>query len=176
MSSGKKNKRKSSRKPIQTPSKKRFPFIWLSLIIVLAVGAIILVAAYLKSPTPDQTAKADAKMPQDQSSATSEKDKGLENLIGRWLRPDGGYILEIRSIGADGRMDAVYLNPRPINVARAEVSWKNDNQEVFIELQDTGYPGSTYTLDYNPAQDAFTGVYFQATLKQAFEVVFVRQN
>jgi len=47
---------------------------------------------------------------------------------------------------------------------------------VFIELQDTGYPGSTYTLDYNPDQDAFTGVYFQATLKQAFEVVFVRQN
>ena len=176
MSTRKKKNRKSSRKPIQTAPKKRFPLIWLSLIIVLAVGAIILVAAYLKSPTPDQTAKADAKMPQDQSSATSEKDKGLENLIGRWLRPDGGYIIEIRNIGADGRMDAAYLNPRPINVARAEASWKKGKQEVFIELQDKGYPGSTYTLDYNPDQDAFTGVYFQATLKQAFEVVFVRQQ
>jgi hypothetical protein len=176
MGSGKKNKRKSSRKPIQTPSKKRFPLFWLSLIIVLAVGAIILVAANLKSTTPDQTAKPGAKMPQARSSTASEKTKGFGNLIGRWLRPDGGYIIEIRSISADGKMDADYLNPRPINVARAEASWKNGNQEVFIELQDTGYPGSTYTLDYNPAQDAFTGVYYQATLKQAFEVVFVRQN
>jgi len=118
----------------------------------------------------------DARMPKAQSSAASEKDKGFGNLIGRWLRPDGGYIIEIRSISADGRMNAAYLNPRPINVARAGASWKNGSQEVFIELQDTGYPGSTYTLDYNPVQDAFTGVYFQATLKQAFEVVFVRQK
>jgi hypothetical protein len=176
MSSQKKKKRKSSPKPVQTPPKKRFPVIWVSVIIVLAVGAIILVAANLKSPTPDQTAKADAKMPKAESSPASKKDKGFGNLIGRWLRPDGGYIIEIRSIGADGRMDAAYLNPRPINVARAEASWKQGKQEVFIELQDTGYPGSTYTLDYNPDQDAFTGVYFQATLKQAFEVVFVREK
>jgi hypothetical protein len=73
-------------------------------------------------------------------------------------------------------MDAAYFNPHPINIAQAEASWKKGKQEVFIELQDTGYPGSTYTLEYNPDQDAFTGVYFQATLKQAFEVVFVRQN
>jgi hypothetical protein len=61
-------------------------------------------------------------------------------------------------------------------VARAEASWKNGRQEVFIELQDTGYPGSTYTLDYNPAQDAFTGVYYQAVIKKGFEVIFVRQK
>ncbi len=177
MSSHKKKKSKSSRKPVKkAPGKKRSPVIWLSLIIVLAVGAIILVVANLKSTTPDQTAKSDAKAPKAQSSAKPDKDKGFENLIGRWLRPDGGYIIEIRSISADGRMDAAYLNPRPINVARAEASWKNSRQEVFIELQDTGYPGSTYTLDYIPDRDAFTGVYFQATLKQAFEVVFVRQK
>ena len=115
-------------------------------------------------------------MPRAQSSAASDQDKGFSNLIGRWLRPDGGYIIEIRNIGADGRMDAVYLNPRPINIARAEASWKNGSQEVFIELQDTGYPGSTYTLDYIPDQDIFTGVYYQAAIKKGFEVVFVRQK
>jgi hypothetical protein len=176
MSSRKKKKRQSSRKPVQSPSKKRIPFIWLSSIMVLAVGVIILVLSNLKPTSQDQTAKPDAKMPKVQTSAASEKDKGFGNLIGRWLRPDGGYIIEIRSIGADGRMDAAYLNPRPINVARAEASWKKGQQEVFIELQDTGYPGSTYTLDYNPDQDLFTGVYFQASLKQAFEVVFFRQK
>ena len=176
MSSRQKKNRKSSRKSAKTPPKKRFPIIWVSLIVLVAVGAAILVAANLKSTTRDQAVKGNAKMPKAQSSAELDKDKGFDNLTGRWLRPDGGYIIEIRSIGADGRMDAAYLNPRPINVARAEASWNKGQQEVFIELQDTGYPGSTYTLDYHPDQDAFTGVYFQAILKQAFEVVFVRQK
>jgi hypothetical protein len=176
MSSHKKKKHKSTRKPVQAPPKKRFPVIWVSLVIGVAVGAAILVMVNLRSNGQNQTSKSDASLPEVQTTAALDKDQGFENLIGRWLRPDGGYIIEIRGIEADGRMDAAYLNPRPINVARAEASWKKGRQEVFIELQDTGYPGSTYTLDYNPAQDAFTGVYFQATLKQAFEVVFVRQN
>jgi hypothetical protein len=176
MSSQKKKKHKSTRKPVQAPPKKRFPVIWVSLVIGVAVGAAILVMVNLRSNGQDQASKSDASLPEVQTTAALDKDQGFENLIGRWLRPDGGYIIEIRSISADGRMDAAYLNPRPINVARAEASWKKGRQEVFIELQDTGYPGSTYTLDYNPAQDAFTGVYFQATLKQAFEVVFVRQK
>ena len=176
MTSRKKKNRKSSRKPIPTSLKKRFPLIWVSLVIGVAVGAAILVTVNLRSNEPNQASKSKASMPEVQSSPEPESGQGFENLIGRWLRPDGGYIIEIRSIGSDGRMDAAYLNPRPINVARAEASWKNGRQAVFIELQDTGYPGSTYTLDYNPGQDAFTGVYFQAKLKQAFEVVFVRQN
>jgi hypothetical protein len=46
----------------------------------------------------------------------------LAKLRGRWLRPDGGYILEIREVAAGGTIDAVYLNPRPIHVARAEAT------------------------------------------------------
>jgi len=45
---------------------------------------------------------------------------GFEMLKGRWLRPDGGYIIEIRGVDPSGKIDAVYLNPRPINVARAQ--------------------------------------------------------
>jgi hypothetical protein len=176
MSSRKKKKRKSSHKPVQVSPKKRFPIIWVSLIIVVAVGAVILVMANLKSTGQDQASKSDTTVPKSQTTAASDKAGGFENLIGRWLRPDGGYIIEIRKIGADGRMDAAYLNPRPIIVARAEASWKKGKQEVFIELQDTGYPGSTYTLDHNPDQDVLTGIYFQAALNQSFEVVFVREN
>jgi hypothetical protein len=36
-------------------------------------------------------------------------DSGLAALNGRWLRPDGGYVLEIR--GATGTIEATYLNP-----------------------------------------------------------------
>jgi len=176
MSSRKNKKRRSNRKPVHVPPKKRFPVIWVFLIIVVAVGTAILVVGNLRSTGQDQAAKSDAKMPEAQSTSAPERDSGFDNLIGRWLRPDGGYIIEIRKIGADGWMEAAYLNPRPINVARAEASWKKGKQEVFIELQDTGYPGSTYTLDYQPDQDVLTGIYFQAALKQTFEVVFVRQN
>jgi len=98
----------------------------------------------------------------------------LQKLVGRWLRPDGGYILEIRTVGADGRLDAAYLNPRPIHVERAEASQKGTTVEVFLELQDEGYPGSTYTLVYDPGQDVLSGIYFQAALGQNYQVVFVR--
>jgi hypothetical protein len=33
---------------------------------------------------------------------------------------------------------------------------------------------SGYTLMYNPQQDMFTGIYYQATIGQSFEVIFVR--
>jgi hypothetical protein len=36
------------------------------------------------------------------------------------------------------------------------------------------YPGSSYTLIYHSQQDMMTGIYFQATMGQSFEVMFVR--
>jgi hypothetical protein len=99
---------------------------------------------------------------------------GFEVLRGRWLREDGGYVLELRGIGASGRMDAAYYNPGPIRVSRAEASREGANLKVFVELRDTGYPGCTYTLEYNPGSDALLGVYYQAAVDQSFDVMFVR--
>jgi hypothetical protein len=95
-------------------------------------------------------------------------------LSGRWLRPDGGYILAIRDVDARGKIDAVYLNPRPIPVARAEATRNSSTLNVFVELRAPGYPGSTYTLTYDPQRDQLAGIYFQAALQQRFDVVFVR--
>ena len=53
---------------------------------------------------------------------TLAADSGFGRLKGRWLRPDGGYVLEIRSVDAGSTIEAVYLNPRPITVARAEAT------------------------------------------------------
>ena len=95
-------------------------------------------------------------------------------LTGRWLRLDGGYILEIRSVDAAGRIDATYLNPRPINVARAAATREGSALKVFVELRAPNYPGSTYTLAYDQRSDQLEGVYFQAALQQSFDVRFVR--
>jgi len=100
----------------------------------------------------------------------------LKPLLGRWLRPDGGYILEIRSFEPNGKLDAYYFNPRSINVHRAEASRVKSDIKLVVELRDAGYPGSTYALLYKPDQDVLTGYYFQAGRKQYFEVYFVRQK
>lgn len=103
------------------------------------------------------------------------KAEGFEKLAGRWLREDGGYVLEIRSISPDGKADASYFNPRPINIARAEAFREGGTLTFFVELQAPNYPGSTYRLAYDPARDILVGTYFQALQKQTFEVLFVRR-
>jgi hypothetical protein len=95
-------------------------------------------------------------------------------LTGRWLRLDGNYVLEIRSVAANGKIDATYLNPRPINVARAEATRAGNVLKVLVELQAPDYPGSTYTLTYDRAGDQLAGEYYQAALGQRFDVRFVR--
>ena len=95
-------------------------------------------------------------------------------LVGRWQRTDGGYVVEIRRVAADGTMDADYFNPRPINVARANAAMFKGHLKVDIELRDAGYPGSTYTLLYDPAKDALLGLYYQAFQRHTYDVVFVR--
>ncbi len=95
-------------------------------------------------------------------------------LQGKWTRPDGGYILDIRKVHDSGMMDAGYFNPKSIHVAKAEATRVGGILRVFIELRDVNYPGSTYTLTYDPASDQLKGIYFQALQKQSYEVVFVR--
>lgn len=100
----------------------------------------------------------------------------FQKLKGKWLRPDGGYIIEIKSVDGDGKLEAAYLNPKPIHVAKAEASLDGATVKVFIELRDVNYPGSTYKLIYVPENDQFSGIYYQALQQQSFEVVFVRSN
>ena len=119
--------------------------------------------------------------PADSQSAGSkdvsaDKKRDFRNLIGRWVRTDGGYVIEIRNIDANGKMDAGYYNPRPIHVSKAEASWAGNDTKVFIELQDAGYPGSTYTLDYDTAKDVLMGYYYQAAVQRNFDVVFARMD
>ena len=107
------------------------------------------------------------------AAAVSEPVNVLK-LVGRWLRTDSPYVIEIREVSPDGTLRAGYYNPQPINVSAAKVEDKNGTLQVFVELHDAGYPGSNYTLNYNPQSDALEGTYFQATLRQNFNVAFMR--
>lgn len=95
-------------------------------------------------------------------------------LVGRWLRADGGYVLQLTDPDPDGHLQAAYFNPQPINVSAA--AWKHQGGYLgaFVELRAPNYPGSTYTLAYDQENDRLVGIYYQAVMKQQFDVVFVR--
>ena len=97
-------------------------------------------------------------------------------LPGRWVRPDGGYVIDIRSVAADGKLDAAYANPDPLPFSKAEATRDGKTIRVFLELRAGGYNGSTYTPAYDPAHDVLAGVYFQAVAQQKFNVYFVRSR
>jgi len=111
-----------------------------------------------------------------QPASKSAEQPDPQPLVGRWVRPDGGYLLEVREVGKDGSMKAGYFNPRPINVAKAEWHRKDGTLTLFVELRDVNYPGSTYTLQYDPASDRLKGAYYQAVEKQTFVVEFTRRK
>ena len=110
------------------------------------------------------------------SESGAETKSNFQNFKGRWQRTDGGYVLEIKSIAANGSIDAGYFNPKSIHVATAEASRDGEEMKMFIELRDVNYPGSTYMLSYDRGSDQLKGVYFQAVDKQRFSVVFVRMK
>ena len=97
-------------------------------------------------------------------------------LIDRWVRPDGGYILDLQSISSDGKLTASYYNPNPIRISRAQVTPQGEVLRIYVEFDDVNYHGSNYTLVYNEQYDALVGIYFQAKMQQEFEVVFVRAD
>jgi hypothetical protein len=97
-------------------------------------------------------------------------------LVGRWIRPDGGYVLHIKGIGKDGSLKAAYFNPRPINVYRAEVNCRKGQCTLFVELRDVNYPGSRYDLRYDQKSDRLIGTYFQAVAGETYHIEFIRMQ
>ena len=97
-------------------------------------------------------------------------------LTGRWVRPDGGYVLELKAPSSDGLLKAAYYNPQPIHVSHADWKLLDGRLRVFVELRDVNYPGSTYTLDYDKAADRLTGQYFQAVQRITYDIIFVRSK
>ena len=90
------------------------------------------------------------------------------------VRPDGGYVVTIKSVSAEGKLDASYANPNPLPFSRAEAMRDGNEIRVFLELTAGGYNGSTYSLAYDPAQDVLKGVYYQAVARQKFDIYFER--
>jgi hypothetical protein len=96
-------------------------------------------------------------------------------LPGRWMRPDGGYVITSNSVDASGKLDASYANPNPLPFYAATATEDGGTLKLFFELRAGGYNGSTYTFSYDAASNQLKGQYYQAVAKQTFDVIFVRK-
>lgn len=136
-----------------------------ALLLWLAMGLAMSATASAQNAPPSAKLRA-------QSAPTAI---AFEPLTGNWVRPDGGYRIEIRSVGPGGQLEAMYFNPRPLPFAKAQVRQDGSFVRLTLELQAGGYNGSTYELTYEEASDQLKGTYYQAVMKQKFEVVFTRK-
>ncbi len=145
---------------------------------MVAWAAMLLLAAWVFRdrifPSGGDAAVRPVQTQADGRSAGTHAPAALTRLVGRWRRLDGGYILDIKAIADDGKIDATYLNPRPIHVSKAEAITKGGHVIVVVTLQDRGYPGNMYTLTYDPRADRLEGVYHHRGLGRQFDVEFSR--
>lgn len=107
-------------------------------------------------------------------NVASAKPFDFSVIAGGWARIDGGYTLRVENVMSDGTADVSYFNPGRIHVAESRLSTQEGRIKLFVKLQDEGYPGCTYTLFYYPEQNVLAGVYYQAAVDRAYEVIFVR--
>ncbi len=110
------------------------------------------------------------------ASMGSDSQTAFDALPGRWVRVEGGYVITIRTVDADGKLDASYANPRLLPFYSAVATKDGNALRLLFELRAGGYNGSTYTLNYDATSDRLTGVFDQVVAKQRFEVTFVRSK
>ena len=161
---------KKSKKHKAAP-KKNHQGLWTGMSLMV-VGAILL-SIYFYFHAISVSGESGSSKPQKNKDQTITKDM-LTPLVGQWQRPDGGYIIDIRSVRNTGELEARYYNPRPINVSVARASMVEGELKLFVELRDRGYPGATYTLLYDTQNDSLIGNYYQPAVNETFLVNFNR--
>lgn len=140
--------------------------------IALAAG----LASCRKGPPATSAAKTEAPATAGATKAGSAAvPEPVKKVFGKWMRSDGGYVLEIRGADLSGVLEAGYFNPKPIHVSRAIWMQGADGFQFVVELNDVGYPGATYVLSHDAKSDRLVGQYNQPAMQQSFDIDFVRQ-
>jgi hypothetical protein len=172
----KKSKKRNQRGKASSHKRRYFPKLFLIIVCagVAVAGGLLVFNKYAHEA--DEKMVISASDPSRKSNAPTVTHDKLRKLVGRWVRLDGGYVIDIRNVRADGTLQAAYFNPRPIHVSQAQAKGKDGKIQIFIELRDAGYPGATYALRYNAKHDVLAGLYHQPAVGQTFDVVFARMQ
>jgi len=104
-------KESSKKGNANSPAARRFPTpMAMAVVVVLAAGGFW----WRKHRQTDVAPVAAPASQTTNTSVSSEAQSSFEKLKGRWLRAEGSYIVEVRSVEASGKMNAAYFNPRSI--------------------------------------------------------------
>lgn len=144
------------------------------LLTIIVVGLALLVWPQKPEPAAGPKPAATNDPASAPTAGSGESKPDFKPLLGAWLREDGGYRLEFKSVASDGRLTAAYLNPSPINVSFARATNDAGTLKIRVELTDVGYPGCVYSLVHDRMNDRLIGTYFQAAMGETYEVLFVR--
>jgi hypothetical protein len=127
---------------------------------------------------PQREAGGPSDGPAEAKEPAKRKDAGPDpqRLVGEWVRPDGGYVIKITRVASDGVVDASYHNPSPIKVERARATTEDGKLKLHLKLNDRGYPGCVYELEYDRENDVMVGTYFQAAMRQTYRIGFQRMR
>lgn len=139
-----------------------FTTLWFTAMLVLGTGSCLALGM------------GEENEPKPAGASTTTTAPDFSVLAGDWIRPDGGYIITIKSIASDGTIDASYANPNLLPFAQAHASQVGGVLKLFFELRAGGYNGSTYTLEYDAANKILKGVYFQAVQGQKYDIFFMK--
>jgi hypothetical protein len=139
-----------------------------------AVGLLLLATVTACRPEGDRGARSSS--PGAAPGATQATAAAAEpaRLVGEWKRTDSDYVIAIDEATPDGKLAARYLNPQPIHVSRAQWLKSGARLQLMVEMQDRGYPGSNYELDYDALHDTLFGTYHHLGLNQDFQISFYR--
>jgi hypothetical protein len=143
---------------------------------VLAVSLVMFGAGVsCKKETPALSSAQPAPTSPSMPAKAAAVPEPVRKVFGKWMRSDGGYVLEIRGADLSGVIDAAYFNPKSIKVSRAIWMQGAEGFQIVVELNDVGYPGATYVLSHDPQTDRLVGKYNQPQMQQTFDIEFVRQ-
>ncbi|HEY1108695.1 MAG TPA: hypothetical protein VGE76_08690 [Opitutaceae bacterium] len=142
---------------------------------LIALG-LVLFGCKKAEPVAAPATAPSAKAEPAKAATSAAVPEGVAKMLGRWMRLDGGYVLELRNPDISGKLEAGYFNPKSINVSRAIWMQGSGGLQVAVELNDVGYPGATYVLSHDAQGDRLVGQYSQPQMQQTFDVEFVRQK
>jgi hypothetical protein len=94
-----------------------------------------------------------------------------DKLNGKWLRDDGKYTLEIKSVNENGTLSVAYFNPKPIELGRTEWMIYKNKLHVLVELKGP-YILSNYQLVYDDETKRLVGTFFQAVEQETYSIYF----
>jgi hypothetical protein len=166
------NTRASNRLLAREPSVRRLAVALLGATVIIAGVGACKKAPPAAAATP---ATAPAATQPAAKAAAPAVPAAVTKLLGRWMRSDGGYVLELRNPDLSGVLEASYFNPKPIKVSRAIWMQGAAGLQVMVELNDVGYPGATYVLSHDAQSDRLVGKYTQPAMQQTFDIEFERQ-